>query len=54
MLIKQLIDLEKTRTDKLKFGTELQDQVIDGWSVTQWMIGQNFLQIVNQSSSCQH
>ena len=35
MLIKQLIDLEKVRTDNLKFRTDLQDRVMDGWSVTQ-------------------
>ena len=35
MLIEQLIDLEKVRIDNLKFRTETQDQVIDGWSVTQ-------------------
>ena len=37
MLIKQLIYLEKVRTDNLKFGTDLRDQVMDGWSVTQQM-----------------
>ena len=35
MLIKQLIDLEKVRIDNLKFRTDLGDQVMDGWSVTQ-------------------
>ena len=35
MLIEQLIGLEKVSTDNLKFRTELQDQVMDGWSVTQ-------------------
>ena len=35
MLIEQLIDLEKVRSDNLKFRTDLQDLVIDGWSVTQ-------------------
>ena len=34
MLIEQLIDLKKVRTDNLKFRTDLQDQVMDGWSVT--------------------
>ena len=29
-----LIDLEKVRTKNLKFKTDLQDQVMDGWSVT--------------------
>ena len=29
MLIKQLIDLEKIRTEHLKFRTELRDQVMD-------------------------
>ena len=38
MLIEQLIDLEKVRTENLKFRTDLRDQVMDGWSVTQWMI----------------
>ena len=33
MLIKQLIKLEKVRTENLKFRTDLQD----GWSVTQQM-----------------
>ena len=37
MLIEQLINLEKVRTDNLKFRTDLQDQVMDGWSVTQYM-----------------
>ena len=35
MLIEQLIDLEKVRTDNLKFRTDLRDRVMDGWSVTQ-------------------
>ena len=38
MLIEQLINLEKVRTDNLKFRTDLQDQVMDGWSLTQEMI----------------
>ena len=38
MLIEQLIDLEKVRTDNLKFRTDLRDRVMDGWSVTQQMI----------------
>ena len=35
MLIEQLIDFEKVRTDNLKFRTDLRDRVMDGWSVTQ-------------------
>ena len=40
MLIKQLINLaevdgEKVRTESLRFRTDLRDQVMDGWSVTQ-------------------
>ena len=35
MLIEQLIDLEKVRTDNLKFWADLQDLIMDGWSVTQ-------------------
>ena len=35
MLIEWLIDLEKVRTNNLKFRTDHQDLVIDGWSVTQ-------------------
>ena len=35
MLIEQLVDLEKVRTDKLKFRTDLRDRVMDGWSVKQ-------------------
>ena len=35
MLIEQLIDLEKVRTDNLKFRTDLWEWVMDGWSVTQ-------------------
>ena len=35
MLIEQLIYHEKVRTDSLKFRTDLRDQVMDGWSVTQ-------------------
>ena len=38
MLIEQLINLEKVRTENLKFRTDLQDLVKDGWSVTQQMI----------------
>ena len=30
--------LRKVRTENLKFRTDLQDQVVDGWSVTQQMI----------------
>ena len=37
MLIKHLINLKKVRTKNLKFRTDLQDQVIDGWSVTHWV-----------------
>ena len=39
MLIKQLINLKKKRTDNLKFRTDLRvlDRVLDGWSVTQEM-----------------
>ena len=41
MLIEQLIDLRRNdlrnvRTGNLKFRTDLQDQVMDGWSVTQY------------------
>ena len=35
MLIEQLTDLEKVRTESLKFGTDLRNRVKDGWSVTQ-------------------
>ena len=35
MLIEQLINLEKVRTDNLKFRTDLRLQVMDGWSVRQ-------------------
>ena len=35
MLIEQLIDIAKVRTDNLKIMTDLLDQVRDGWSVTQ-------------------
>ena len=31
MLIEQLKDLEKVRTDNLKFRTDFQDIVMDGW-----------------------
>ena len=34
MLMKQLIDLEKVKTDNLKVRTDLRDLVMDGWSVT--------------------
>ena len=34
MLIEQLIDLEKVRTDNLKFRTDLRDCKMYGWSVT--------------------
>ena len=29
-----LIDLRKVKTERLKFRTDLQDQIMDGWSVT--------------------
>ena len=52
MLIKQLIVLRKVRTETLNFRTDLQDQVMCGWSATQYIIvlgaalvGNNFLQI---------
>ena len=35
MLIEQLIDLEKVRTENLKFRTDLPDRVMEGWSATQ-------------------
>ena len=35
MLIEQLIDLEKVKTDNLKIGTDLRDRAMDSWSVTQ-------------------
>ena len=38
ILIKQLTDLWKVRTENLKFRTDLEDWVKDGWSVTQQMI----------------
>ena len=34
-LIEQLFDFEKVKTDNSKFRTDLRDQVMDGWSVTQ-------------------
>ena len=33
MLIEQLTDLRKVRTENLKFRTGLQDRVMDSWSV---------------------
>ena len=36
MLIEQLINLKKVKTDYLKFRTDLGDSVMDGWSVTHW------------------
>ena len=35
MLIEQLIDLEKVRTDNFKFRTDLQNQVMNGCLATQ-------------------
>ena len=35
MLIEQLINLEKVRTENFKLRTDLGDRVMDGWSVTQ-------------------
>ena len=35
MLIEQLIDLRKLRTENLKIRTDMQDWRLDGWSVTQ-------------------
>ena len=37
MLIEQLIDFEKVRTENLKFRTDLRDRVMNVWSVTQQM-----------------
>ena len=34
MLMKQVIDYRKVRSENLKFSTDLQDQIMDGWSVT--------------------
>ena len=39
MLVKQLIYLEKMRTENLKNRTDDWDPVMDCWSVTKWMIG---------------
>ena len=58
-LTKQLINLEKVRTDTLKFRTDLRDRVMDGWSVTpsRWMFAKadcyKNLKIKNWSSSSQ-
>ena len=38
MLIEQLIDFRKVRTENLNLRTDLRDQVMGGWSVTQYMI----------------
>ena len=38
MLIEQLINHREQRTENLKIRTDFQDQVMDCWSVTQWMI----------------
>ena len=35
MLIKQLKDLRKVRSENLKFRTDLRDLVMEGWPVTQ-------------------
>ena len=35
MLVELLIDIEKVRTDNLKFRANLRDRDMDGWSVTQ-------------------
>ena len=35
MLIEQLIDLRKVKTENLKFRTDLEDRVMNSWSVTQ-------------------
>ena len=32
MLIKQVLDYRKVRSENLKFSTDLQDQVMDGWT----------------------
>ena len=40
LLIEQLIDLEKVRTENLKFRTDLRHWVMDGWSVAYCMVGQ--------------
>ena len=38
MLIEQHINLEKVRTDDLEYWTDILDQVMEGWSVTQYKI----------------
>ena len=38
MLVEQLINLEKVRTDNLKFRIDLGDRVMDCWSVTQIIV----------------
>ena len=38
MLSEQLIDLRKVRNENLKFKADLQDQVMEGLSVTQEMM----------------
>ena len=35
LIIELLIKLKKVRTDNLKFRTDILDQVMDSWSVTQ-------------------
>ena len=59
MLIEQLIHLEKleVRTENLNFRTGLQDQLMDGWSVTQQMIvykGRLLKKSSNQKSTMLH
>ena len=58
MLIEQLIDIEKVRTDNLKFRTDLRDLAMDGWSKTQMNVYKDELlkKSSNQksNSSCQH
>ena len=49
-LIEQLTDLEKVRTDNLKFRTDLRDLVMDGWSVTQYMTVYQF-RLLKKSST---
>ena len=51
MLIKQLINPRKVKTEKLKFRTNLCYQVMDCWSVTQYMIVYKG-RLLKKSSNC--
>ena len=54
MLIEHLVDLEKVRTENLKFRIDFQDQVMDGWSIAQNLQSIKTFWLVNWVSNTQY